>query len=109
MNFIGAILGWLVWNIAELVMVQKELEEDGDPSTNFYIRDYAKKKRFYWYGSFVTCCLALWIGHNNLNLDPLAPIIGHNLGWNDLYYIGAGAGFEMVIFIISKIKSITKK
>lgn len=109
MNFLGSILGWLVWNIAELVMRQKELEEDGDPNTNFHFREYAEKKRFYWVGSFVTCFLLLWIGANELSLDPLEPLTGHKLGWTDLYYVGSGAAFELIIFIIVKINRIAKK
>jgi hypothetical protein len=109
MNFLGSILGWIVWNITELVVTQKELEEDGDPSTNLHLKEYAYKKIYYWIGSFFTCLLLLWIGAKGLNLDPLEPLTGHKLGWSDLYYPGAGLAFEALIFLIIRIKTLIKK
>lgn len=108
-NFLGALLGWFVWNIAELIIRQKELDEDGDPNTNFHFREYGSKKKFIWIGSFGTCLMLLWIGEAGLNLDSLSPFTGHELGWSDLYYLGSGAALELFIFIILKIRAFTKK
>lgn len=108
-NFYGAILGWFVWNIVELIIRQEELDEDGDPNTNFHFSQFAQKKKYYWIGSIGTCLMLLWIGSKGLNLDPLAPLTGHELGWTDLYYLGSGAALELLIFIVLKIRKITKK
>lgn len=108
MNFIISILGWFLWNWVELVLRQKELEEDGDPNTNFHLKEFAKKKVYYWVGSFVCCFVLLWLGTKELALTPLAPLVGHDLGWSDLYYLGAGAAFEVIIFVSGKIKNALK-
>jgi hypothetical protein len=109
MNFMISLLGWFVWNIAELVIRQKELEEDNDPSTNFYFGEYASKKKYTWIGSVACVPILLWIGYRQLNLDPLASIVGHPLGWNDLYLLGSGLFFELVIFLVIYARRFFKK
>jgi len=109
MNFFGTILGWLVCNLVELTLRQRELAEDGDPNTNFHIKEYAKDKYLQWITSLLVGFMLLWIGAKNLNLDPLAPLTGHALGWSDLYYLGAGVAFELIVFVVTKVKNIAKK
>lgn len=109
MNFYGTILGWLVWNLVELTLRQRELSEDGDNSTNFNIVEFAKQKYLQWITSLLVGFMLLWIGAKNLNLDPLAPLTGHALGWSDLYYLGSGAAFELIVFIVIKIKKLANK
>lgn len=108
MNFFGTILGWLVWNLVELSLRQRELAEDGDPNTNFHLKEYAKNKYLQWITSLFVGFTLLWIGAKQLNLDPLAPLTGHALGWSDLYYLGAGAAYELLVFLVVKIKKLAK-
>lgn len=109
LNLIPVIGGWFVWNFAELVIEQRSLDEDGNPQTNFSFEDFKKKKKYLWIGSLGMCPLILWIGYKGLSLDILEPIVGVNLGWNELYLLGSGAGFELLIFIIVKVKNIFAK
>lgn len=107
-NFSGALLGWAIWNIAELVIRQKELEEDGDPNTNFHFKEYKQKKMWYWIGSFVCCLLLLWIGERQLSLEPLSEALNHKFNWNDLYYPASGAVFEVFMFLVLWVRKVLK-
>jgi hypothetical protein len=109
MNFMVSLLGWFLWNWGELVIKQKQFDEDNDPSTNFTFSEHAKKKKYGWIGSLACVPLLLWIGAKQLSLDPLAPLIGHSLGWNDLYLLAAGPAFEIIIFFIGQIDRYIKK
>lgn len=109
LNLIPVVLGWGLWNWAELVMEQRSLDNDGNPNTNFSFADFKKKKKFTWIGNLLCCPLMLWIGYKGLSLDLLEPIIGAKLGWNDLYLLGSGAAFEIILFIISWIRKFINK
>lgn len=109
MNFMITLLGWFLWNVAELELERRSLDEDGNPQTNFSLSDFVRKKKFLWIGNLACCPLLLWIGFKGLSLDPLAPIIGAKLGWNDLYLLGAGAAFEFIIFFLVWLKKLVNR
>jgi hypothetical protein len=111
MNFFISIVGWFLWNWAQLTMEKKMLDEDGNPQTNFTFKDYINKQYTYWVGSLICVPVLLWIGYRNLNIDPLASLIGIDakIGWHDAYLLGSGAAFEAVIFIVSVIRNYFKK
>lgn len=109
MNFMISILGWFLWNWAELVIEQRTLDEDGNPSTNFSFRDFVAKKKYLWIGNLLCCPVILWIGAKGLTLDLLAPITGTPLGWHDLYILGSGPAFELIIFLGIRVRNIFKK
>lgn len=109
MNFMLSVLAWFIWNWAELVIEQRSLDEDGNPQTNFSFGDFVNKKKYLWIGNLACCPLLLLIGAKGLSLDPLAPILGADLGWSDLYYAASGPAFEAIIFIIGKIKNFFSK
>jgi len=100
MNFIGAFIGWFLWNLAEMEIRRRRYAGDNDPSTVFNFRTYSAEKKFTWVGSFACIFLFLWIRANQLNLDMLEPVMGHKLVWNDFLLLAPGAGFEMIIFLI---------
>lgn len=109
MNFFISLLGWFLWNWAEITIKERQLREDGDPTTNFRLRDFAAEKKYTWIGSLACVFLLLWLGAQKLGLKPLAPILGHEIDWNDLYLLAAGPAFEIIIFLIGQVNRILKK
>jgi len=109
LNLIPVLLGWFLWNWAELVLEQRALDEDGNPQTNFTFSDFSKKKRFVWIGNLFCCPLMLWIGYKGLSLDILEPLIGAKLGWSDFYLLASGAAFEMILFLVTWVRKIIAK
>lgn len=109
MNFIISIIAWLVYNVAEMEIRRRELDEDGNPDTNFGLGTYAKQKIFIWIGSLLMCPLLLWIGANKIDIKPLGMLTDMELAWSDLYYLAAGFGFELIIFGIIKLRKFVKK
>lgn len=109
MNLLIALLGCFLWNIAEMEIRRRQYANDNDPSTVFNWGIYWREKIITWVGSVVMCPVLLWIGKMQLNLDPLGSLIGHQLEWNDLYLLGSGAAFEMLIFGIIQITRFFKK
>ncbi len=110
MNFLISIAGWFLWNLAEAEIERKEKYEDGDPTTNLNLGEYAKTHILLWIGSLVCVPVILWIGDRHLDINPLGSLLGAELNvWKDLYILGAGAAFEGFIFGVKKIKRILKK
>lgn len=109
MNFFISLLGWFLWNWAELTIKDKQLREDNDPTTVFRFKDFASEKKYVWIGSLACVPLLLWLGSQKLGLQPLAPLLGHNFDWNDLYLLAAGPAFEIIIFISAQINRILKR
>lgn len=109
MKFFISILGWFLWNWAELTMTKKELDEDGDPQTNFTIKDFASKKWAMWIGSFASIFMLLWIGSAKLSLHPFEVITGEKMAWNDFYYLLSGAAWDAVLFGVTYIHKFFKK
>lgn len=93
-----SVLGWFIWNWAELTIKQQSLVKDGDPNTNFRFIDHAREQWPMWIGSFVTIFVLLIFGSKQMDLHPLSMITTEKLGWNDLYYFLSGAAFEGIIF-----------
>ena len=106
MNFIFSIVGWVIWNIAQAEIERRTLDEDGNPDTNFSYGKYASKHLFIWIGSLLCCFFLLIVGAKQLSLDPLESLIGHKLGWSDLYYAGAGPAFDIFIFTVTKVRKL---
>lgn len=109
MNFFISVLGWFLWNWAEVTIKEKQLREDGDPTTVFHIVEFTKQKVYTWVGSAACIPLLLWIGSSKLGLKPLAPLLGHELEWSDFYLLASGPAFEIIIFSIGQINRILKK
>jgi len=109
MKFLLTLLAWLAWNIAEMEIRRRELDEDGNPQTNFSFAIYAKAKRFIWAGSFVMIFILLIIGKMKIDISKLGDIVGTDLSWNDLYYLAPGIGFEAIIFGIRWIQKYFSK
>lgn len=109
MNFFISLLGWFLWNWAEITIKEKQLREDDDPNTIFKFREFAAIKKYAWIGSAACIPLLLWLGSKQLGLKPLAPLLGHELDWNDLYLLAAGPAFEIIIFLISQVNRIIEK
>jgi len=104
-----SLLGCFLWNWAELTYTKKQLDEDGNPQTNFSVKEFAKIKWAYWIGSFTTIFLLLWIGATKMNLHPFEVITGEKLSWNDSYYLLSGAVFEAIIFGVTLVNKYFKK
>lgn len=109
MNFFITVIGWIVWNVAEMEIRRQQFANDNDPSTVFNFGVYRREKIISWIGSFFMCIILLWVGKAQLNLDPLGSLVGHELKWNDLYLLGAGAAWEVLIFVIGQIHRYIKK
>lgn len=109
MNFFISLLGWFLWNIAELAIRDKQLREDGDPETSLKFAEYANEKKYIWIGSAACIPLLLWLSAQELGLKPLAPLIGHDVDWSDFYLLAAGPAFEIIIFAITQINRFIKK
>jgi hypothetical protein len=111
MNFFISLLGWFLWNWAELTVTKAQFDDDNDEKTKFKIREYAYTHWTIWIGSAACIFLLLWVGYKNLSIDPLAPVFGVNtkLGWNDLYLLGSGAAFDAIIYATKAIKKFFKK
>lgn len=110
MNFMISVLGWFLWNWGELEFRKRELDDDGNPNTNFGFKEYREKKWTSWVGSIMCVPVLLWVGYLKLDLKPLEFITGENHGgWNDLYYLGAGCAWEMIIFSIIRINKFFKR
>lgn len=109
MNFFISLLGWFLWNWAEIVIREKQLREDNDPTTVFRFREYADIKKYMWIGSAACIPLLLWLGSKQLGLKPLAPLIGHDVDWNDVYLLAAGPAFEVIIFCIGQLQRFIEK
>jgi len=106
MNFLITLLGWLLWNLAEMKIDQDKYLKDGDDNTNFSVQKYARTHAITWIGSFICMFALLIIGYRQLNISPVGLLIGVNTGsgWNDLYLFGAGAAWDGVIFGLKRIK-----
>lgn len=104
-----SVVGWFLWNWGELTYEKKQLDEDGNPQTNFSIKDFSKKKYTYWIGSFVSIALLLWFGSQNMDLHPFEAITGEKLKWNDSFYLLSGVVFEAIIFGITVVHKYFKK
>lgn len=105
-----AIIGWMLWTIAELQIEKSEKENDGDDKTVFTFGDYAVKHWPLWIGSLLCIPVILWIGDRNLDINPLSSLFGEgNIAWHDLYILGSGAAFEIFIFAVKKIKKMISK
>lgn len=89
-------------------MRKKELDEDGNPNTNFTINDFAKTNWPTWVGSFFSIFVLLWLGYRQLSLDPFEVIVGAKLGWTDVYLLLSGAAWDAVIFGVRWIKRFFK-
>lgn len=85
-----------------------ELDEDGNPQTNFSFSEYMGIKWTYWVGSFVMIFILLWMGKIQADFSHLDPTMGQHLKWNDLYYLAPGAGFEAFIFGVRWIRNYFK-
>lgn len=109
MNFMISVLGWFLWNWGELELTKRELDDDGNPNTNFGFREYKQKKWTTWVGSIAFIPVLLWVGYMGLDLKPLQSIMGENHGWNDLYYLGAGFAWEAFIFLIIRAHKFLKR
>lgn len=108
MNFMFSILGWALWNWGELELKKRELDEDGNPQTNFSFADFRKQKWTSWIGSLLCCFFLLIVGYKQLGLKPFASIIGDH-EWTDAYYAGAGIAWEALLFTVVQIKNRFKK
>ena len=110
MNFFISILGWALWNWAEFEIKKRELDEDENPHTSYTFKEFKDRKWSSWIGSLLCIPVLLWIGSKELDINPLGSLIGHeSLGWNDLYLLASGAFWEIVLFVIKKVRSIIKK
>jgi hypothetical protein len=109
MNFFISVLGWFLWNWAEITIREKQLREDGDPTTVFRFGEFSRQKVYTWVGSAACIPLLLWIGSSELGLKPLESLIGHELAWTDFYLLASGPAFEIIIFAIGQIDRILKK
>ena len=109
MNFLISVIAWAIWNIAEMEITRRTLDEDGNPQTNFTWADYTKSHRFTWIGSFLSIFILLWFGYKQMNLDPFEVITGSKLGWHDAYYLFSGFLWDAVIFAFVFSKKYFKK
>jgi hypothetical protein len=112
MNFMISVLGWFLWNWINFNIEKSELDDDGDDKTNLSLHEYKNRHWPNWIGSLMCVPLLLWVGSRQLSLDPFASVIGMpgvGLGWNDVYLIGSGALYEILIFAVKRIKKIFKK
>ncbi len=110
MNFLISVFGWAIWNLAEMYIEQNEKNSDGDASTVWNFREYAKTHWILWIGSILCIPVILWMGYRNLNINPLGSLFGAEINaWHDLYILGAGAAFEGFIFGVKKVKSFFNK
>lgn len=105
MNFIITILGWALWNLAEMQIDKDKYDKDGDDTTNFNFKSYAKGHAITWVGSFLCMFALLIIGYRQLDISPIGLMFGaETTGWNDLYLFGSGAAWDAVIFGFKKVK-----
>lgn len=109
MNFFISIIGWALFNLGEMELRKRELDDDGNPQTNFTFSEYAKKKRLSWIGSLLMIPVILWIGAKQIDLKPLSMLTDTEHSWSDLYYLGAGFAWELLIFAVTKIHKFIKK
>lgn len=107
MNFMITILGWALWNWAAF-SIEKDTYDDA--AKDMPLREYRKRNWDGWIGSLLCVPLLLWIGFRQMSIDPFAELlVGHKIGWNDLYLLGSGFAWEALIFGIKKAKSFFKK
>lgn len=85
------------------------MDDDGNPATNFNLKEYANKKVTYWVGSFAMIFILLWLGKIKIDLTQFHPLIGSKISWSDLFYLAPGLGFEGLIFLIRWVRNYRKK
>lgn len=138
MNFIITLLGWFLWNWAEFSItkekgdgfefakrfiailggyavsddvkksVETQLSQEFNKPETF--RDYMRGHYETWVGSFVCMFVLLIIGYRQLDINPIGLLIGvETNGWNDVYLFGAGAAWDIVIFMFKRVKSLIAK
>lgn len=107
MNFMISIAGWFLWNLIAYEIEHRKRAFDKDPNTNYTFAEHKKKYKITWLGSLVCVPILLWAASRQLSLDPFASIIapGMSLGWNDVLLLGAGAAYEMLIFVVKLVTS----
>lgn len=139
MNFMISLVGWFLWNWAEFSVTKEKGDGDiylarisgivngsdasettkatlihkihtilGSPVS---LKDYMKGHYETWVGSLLCIVILLWIMSRQISLDPFATIAGTGveLGWNDLYLLGAGAVWDAFIFGFRWVRNFFKK
>lgn len=100
MNFIFTFLGWLGWNVFELMSVKDEVD---NTDKSFSLKDYASKKWDNWLWTLIIATALLFVGHAGLGLE-LVKKFDESLNWSDLYYLCSGFISELVSALIRNLR-----
>lgn len=94
--------GWLAFNVL-MFSVEKDVFDKAHKL--FPIKEYILYTWDNWLRSLVFIPLILFVGYNQLDLNPLVEGVH---GWNDLYYLSAGFAPELAIVAWNKWKGKSK-
>ena|SRR5688572_2205222 len=99
MNFLISIAGWTLWN---LIAFRIEKDAYDDRNEKFPLKEYVSKVWDNWLASLVMIPILLFLGQQQLGLNPMGVFGTEEIGWNDFYYLGAGFFTEALMYAVKK-------
>lgn len=100
MKILFAIGCWLLWNFA---VFNLDKNKDDEAHKQFGYGQYAKEKWEKWVGSLICCGIIFLVMKLGYGVDVLS-MTGLDIKWSDALIGASGPGYEVVLWLIGKIK-----
>jgi len=106
MKILFALTGWALWNFAIF-----SLDKNGNDEkhTAFPLKQYALEKWDNWVGSFITCLILMLIMKLGYGIDVIKLTNISNVAWSDALIGASGPGFEIVMWLVGKVRRFTSQ
>lgn len=102
MKILFALGGWLLWNFAVFSL---DKNKDDESHLKFPIWQYVGEKWDNWAGSLICCVVLMFIMKLGYGVDVLNTINLGTLKWSDSLIGASGPAYEVVLWMIGKVRS----
>lgn len=103
-----ALLGWALWAWIEYNLLKDEYD---DRNEKFPWAEYKYKNKEKWIGSFILGIMVILVAHYGMQaefVDLFNQAGDFSWKWSNMYYFGGGAMYEVILFLVKRIKRLAK-